>query len=99
MTERTRYSGDVTIQIVLTDQDHFVCLVSEAGNPPYKMSVDPPKVLEHALDSEEMFDSVAAAALSFLIAEAEAKREYILQSIAYTETGIHIGRTMNLAQA
>lgn len=88
-----RYSGDVTVRVTYLDRrhgspnGHYWCVVSAHGLS-HAFSIQPPVVLSHPVDSSEMFDDVARSAIAF------AEHDGVdVQKAAWTEHGVHVGRS------
>jgi len=89
-TKRTRYSGDITISLIYSDEEQqYACQLSADGETSEYATVGEPKVLEHAVDSPEAFASAAHAALSFVMDD----QKDIVDKAAMTDSGWHVGRT------
>lgn len=86
-----RYSGEITVSVVLTVTDQYRCTVVDDNGEEYKMVVNPPAILTDAIDSEEAFDRAAGAAISFVTAEAEERGEHgVCEALAYSDDELWI---------
>jgi hypothetical protein len=89
-SKATRYSGDIKISIVYSDEEQeYACRLEADGERTEYTTVGEPKILEHAVDSPEALDTAAHAALSFALDD----QRDIMDKAASTDSGWHVGRT------
>lgn len=84
---KMRYCGNVRISIVLTPRDQYEVQLSD-GEDECSFTLNPPKVITDALDSEDSFDAIARAALAFAIDEVDS----IFEGVEANDAGFWIRR-------